>query len=125
MLYTPDKEHFGIVPLEAMARGRPVIAVATGGPVETVVHRETGFLSEGVPMDFANAVVLLLTMNSSLASQMAQKARAHVAAKFSRSMLREKWRGVLERIGVPPTGALATSWGDQQPHSGVVNGKQD
>ncbi|KAK3259214.1 hypothetical protein CYMTET_31773 [Cymbomonas tetramitiformis] len=36
VLYTPQDEHFGIVPLEAMAAGRGVIACDSGGPVETV-----------------------------------------------------------------------------------------
>ena len=48
LLYTPDREHFGIVPCEAMAMGCPVLAVATGGPLETVVHGSTGFLLEQV-----------------------------------------------------------------------------
>ena len=33
----PGCEDFGIVPLEAMAAGRPVIALAAGGALETVV----------------------------------------------------------------------------------------
>src|SRR6266700_7414778 len=33
----PGEEDFGIVPLEAMAAGRPVIALAAGGALETVV----------------------------------------------------------------------------------------
>ncbi len=36
VLYTPQHEHFGIVPLEAMAARRPVVAVNSGGPVESV-----------------------------------------------------------------------------------------
>lgn len=36
VLYTPQNEHFGIVPLEAMYMRRPVIATNTGGPLETV-----------------------------------------------------------------------------------------
>ena len=32
-----DNEHFGIVPLESMYVGTPVIAVASGGPLETIV----------------------------------------------------------------------------------------
>ncbi|KAF2299049.1 hypothetical protein GH714_030225 [Hevea brasiliensis] len=35
VIYTPKDEHFGIVPLEAMAAHKPVIACNSGGPVET------------------------------------------------------------------------------------------
>lgn len=46
VLYTPENEHFGIVPLEAMAAFRPVVAVASGGPLESVEDGVTGFLCE-------------------------------------------------------------------------------
>lgn len=36
IIYTPQNEHFGIVPLEAMYMKRPVIATNTGGPKESV-----------------------------------------------------------------------------------------
>lgn len=41
-LIFPQEEDFGIVPLEAMAAGRPVIAYRAGGALETVVEGETG-----------------------------------------------------------------------------------
>ena len=44
LLYTPSNEHFGIVPLEAMLAGVPVLAANSGGPLETVVEGETGWL---------------------------------------------------------------------------------
>jgi len=44
LLFTPPNEDWGIVPLEAMASGTPVLAVDAGGPRESVVHGETGWL---------------------------------------------------------------------------------
>jgi len=41
-LIFPGEEDFGIVPVEAQAAGRPVIAYAKGGALETVIEGETG-----------------------------------------------------------------------------------
>ena len=43
-LIFPGEEDFGIVPVEAMASGRPVIAYGRGGVCDTVVHGQTGWL---------------------------------------------------------------------------------
>ncbi len=56
VLFTPPNEDWGIVPLEAMAFGKPVIAVGRGGPAESIVHGETGFLCEDTPEAFAKAM---------------------------------------------------------------------
>lgn len=43
-LVLPAEEDFGIAPVEAMACGRPVVALGLGGATETVVAGETGWL---------------------------------------------------------------------------------
>ncbi|MFF4759216.1 glycosyltransferase [Streptomyces sp. NPDC001292] len=48
VLSLPRYEPFGIVPLEAMACAKPVVASAVGGQLDTVVHDSTGVL---VPAD--------------------------------------------------------------------------
>jgi len=44
-LIFPGEEDFGLIPVEAMACGRPVIALGRGGATETVVHERTGILT--------------------------------------------------------------------------------
>jgi alpha-1,3/alpha-1,6-mannosyltransferase len=61
VLFTPFNEDWGLVPLEGMAVGRPVIAVAQGGPLESVLHGETGFLCPPEPKAFAHAMQELIT----------------------------------------------------------------
>jgi glycosyltransferase involved in cell wall biosynthesis len=54
------REPFGLVPLEAMATGAPVIAVREGGFVETLVDGKTGLLVERDPVAFGNAIARVL-----------------------------------------------------------------
>jgi len=44
LTYTPENEHFGIVPIEAMYMGCIVLACNSGGPTESIVHEKTGYL---------------------------------------------------------------------------------
>ena len=53
----PQEEDFGIVPLESMASGRPVIAYRRGGAVETIVENETGlFFNDQTPESLQEAI---------------------------------------------------------------------
>ncbi|CAF2765352.1 unnamed protein product [Rotaria sp. Silwood2] len=83
ILYTPRFEHFGIVPLEAMQAKRPVIATATGGPLETIINNKTGFLcDEPLIETFAKCMKEFID-NKNLSKQMGEEGKQHVNEKFS------------------------------------------
>jgi alpha-1,3/alpha-1,6-mannosyltransferase len=65
LLYTPSFEHFGIVPVESMMNGVPVIAVNNGGPKESILDGKTGFLVDDNPEAFADAMKKILTLSDS------------------------------------------------------------
>lgn len=82
LIYTPSNEHFGIVPIESMYLGTPVLAVNSGGPTETVLDGITGFLRDPNAEDFA--VVLKEFVDGSVSkSSMSKACRNHVISKFS------------------------------------------
>ncbi len=56
-LIFPQEEDAGIVPLEVMASGRPVIAYGAGGATETVVDKVTGvFFDDQTPQSLIKAI---------------------------------------------------------------------
>jgi alpha-1,3/alpha-1,6-mannosyltransferase len=61
LLYTPENEHFGIVPVEAMHLGCIVIACNSGGPLESVDDQHTGYLLGPVPELWAEKINRILT----------------------------------------------------------------
>ncbi|XP_072268157.1 alpha-1,3/1,6-mannosyltransferase ALG2 isoform X2 [Pyxicephalus adspersus] len=82
ILYTPSNEHFGIVPVEAMYMHCPVIAVNSGGPLESVVNNVTGFLCPPNAEAFADAMEKFVK-NPSLKTTMGKSGHARVLEKFS------------------------------------------
>ncbi|XP_061445498.1 alpha-1,3/1,6-mannosyltransferase ALG2 [Rhineura floridana] len=89
VLYTPSNEHFGIVPLEAMYMRCPVIAVNSGGPLESVVNNETGFLCDPLPATFSEAMEKFVK-DPALKKTMGAAGRTRVLEKFSSKAFTEK-----------------------------------
>ena len=80
-VYTPVAEPFGLVPLEAMACGTPVVGIREGGVPESIVHEQTGLLVERLHERFAAAVQSLLA-NPDLAETYGRNGREHVTLKL-------------------------------------------
>ncbi|WP_051564609.1 glycosyltransferase family 4 protein [Desulfovermiculus halophilus] len=69
-LIFPGMEDFGIVPVEAMASGRPVIAYGRGGALETIVEGETGlFFREQSEVSIIEAVEEFEKTKSNITSE--------------------------------------------------------
>jgi alpha-1,3/alpha-1,6-mannosyltransferase len=82
VIYSPQFEHFGIVPCEAMAVGTPVIAWNNGGPKESIVNNKTGWLCNQ-RSDFSKAMVTASTSDEKTRSEMTKACKDRVQKKFS------------------------------------------
>lgn len=81
-VYAPVLEPFGLVPLEAMACGTPVVGVREGGVQESIVHEQTGLLVARASTEFATAIQFLLA-NPSVAAAYGHNGRQHVLAQWT------------------------------------------
>jgi alpha-1,3/alpha-1,6-mannosyltransferase len=106
LIYTPTAEHFGIVPLEAMAAARPVIAVNRGGPAETIVHGETGWLVDPRPEAFADALGRVLG-DPAAARRMGEAGWDHVRRRFSRRAFGDRLDAALGALARGPRAPVA------------------
>src|SRR5215212_4758620 len=90
----PGEEDFGITPLEAMSAGRPVIAYAAGGALETVIEGVTGrFFHQQSAAAIAAAVAAARVDRYDPAV-----IRSH-AERFSRELFLKRMRAVIESEG--------------------------
>lgn len=94
ILYTPDREHFGIVPIEAMYSKCPVIAVNSGGPKETVVNGVTGFLCSPIASAFTEAMVRFVD-SPGLAKELGEAGHERVVQHFSFNAYSEKLNSIV------------------------------
>ncbi|KAF2750534.1 glycosyltransferase family 4 protein [Sporormia fimetaria CBS 119925] len=132
LVYTPRNEHFGIVPLEAMLAGTPVLAANEGGPTETVISGQTGWLRDvSKVQDWTEVMRIALEdgEGEERLKEMGKWGRKRVMAEFSKekmaealdseieSMVKKSDRprvfsnsGIVVAVGFIPVVVLASMW---------------
>lgn len=90
-----ELEPFGLVFLEAMMAGTPVVAYHSGGVPEIVLHNQTGLLS--YPGDIARLAehILQLLTNPDIALRLGQAGKQRASTEFNPSKVAERWLSVL------------------------------
>ncbi|MBW1790074.1 MAG: glycosyltransferase [Deltaproteobacteria bacterium] len=92
-IYIPVEEDFGISPVESMAAGKPVIGVAEGGLLETVIDGETGVLLPS-PASVEGLIDAVERLDARRAKSMRGACRVR-ARLFSREVFRQRMQKIL------------------------------
>lgn len=106
LLYTPSFEHFGIVPLEAMKHGKPVLAVNTGGPLETVEplvsganeNEATGWLEKPDPKNWAEAIEEFRSVSKKEQVDFKKNGLKRVEKYYSRTAMTYSFERNIEKV---------------------------
>lgn len=110
LVYTPTNEHFGIVPLEAQLHSTPVLAIPTGGPLETIENNLTGFLRPGEQWPTVLEKILTQGVNE----EMGKRGRQRVIAEFSKEAMAARFEAecidVIEKTGGIGQGRWLLKW---------------
>lgn len=106
---TIGEEPFGLVPVEAMACGKPTVVTRSGGLVESVVDGLTGYIIEKRDAGALAERILKLLGDESLAASMGRAGRERAVEVFSRKRMArdtvEIYRKAIEEHGVELTSA--------------------
>lgn len=91
-------ESFGLIYIEAMAYGKPVIGCNVGGVPEVVKDGETGILVPPENIELLAKAIISLLNDSGLRLKMGNNAREYVKNNFTREIMVEKTLAVYKKV---------------------------
>lgn len=91
-------ESYGKVNLEAMATGKPVVSTNRGGPSETVIDGETGYLVDSGDAEALAKHVIHLLRDTELRDRLGKAGRARVLQHFSAESTATAYMSIFERL---------------------------
>ncbi len=98
VLYPPVNEDYGLVPLEAMASYKPIIAVNEGGPKETVEDGKTGYLVNS-EQEMADRMVAMAE-NPQLAAELGRNGRKRAVEQYSWEVFFREFDNQLKKVSM-------------------------
>jgi len=130
-VYIAVDEAFGLVPLESMLQGTPVIASDHGGPTESVIDNVTGLtVAPFDPGSVARAMEKMVSLPPEDLAAMRSNAKKHVLDRFSLARFIDSLELNLEAIvsprpvSAPDDSAVTAREGARDEDSVLVAGRQ-
>ena len=90
-------ESFGLIPIESMACGTPVVAFASSAVVETISHMQTGYLAKSLSIDDLAKGILTLLNDKTLLKIMSINSVKRVKENYSSVLMSEKYLDIYNR----------------------------
>lgn len=109
--------------MEAMACGLPVLAVNNGGPQETVVDGETGYLRASDKNEWSSAMIKLLSLTSEERERMGEAGRQRVRDYFDVKVMSQGFeKAVKDVINESDSGKLPDIWQENALYKLMLGG---
>ncbi|KAF8514732.1 alpha-1,3-mannosyltransferase ALG2 [Hysterangium stoloniferum] len=105
LLYTPTNEHFGIIPVEGMISGLPVLACNSGGPMESIVDPDvsgqpasmrTGWLRAPDAETWSEAIMGIISLSQEERRQLSERAMRRASDVFGINKMAECMENALK-----------------------------
>lgn len=106
VIFPSRSEDWGLVALEGMACGKAVLATDRGGPKESIVHGETGFLCADIPEAFAESLRTVSRMSDRDLDALGVRSRQR-ALSFPWSTFVDRIDGHVEELAQAPAQVVA------------------